>query len=926
MQNTARKWLCAAMALTVVACGDDEGTNPTNPGFAVTLSSQTLSVEQGASAPITATIARTGSFSGTVTLLAEAVPTGLTATFSPSQVTSAVTTATLTVAAASTLAPGTYNFTIRGQAAGLTDQTFSATVTVTARPAVAVALVPPTATVIQGGNTSYVANITRANFTGAVTVAVTGAPTGVTTTVTPNANAYTVAVGVATSTAPGTYQLVTTATGTGVTAAVANFALIVTAAPASISLTAAPDTVTLTTGNVETTINIARTSFAGAVTLAATGVPTGITATITTSPTTTNSAVVGFSATTAIAPGNYPVIITGSGTGISNKTVTVVIRVPAPAAVVISAVPDSLNFNASGTVSTRINIARTNFTGAVTLAATGVPAGVTASFTTSPTTSDSARLNFASGLTAPVPGAYTVTVTASGTGITNSTTQVRLIVPAAVGVSLTPTPSSLTIAQGGMSTTTLAIARSAFTGAVAFSATAPTGVTVTFNPNNTTTNTTTATVSVSGSAALGAGVINITATGTGIVDATVQIPITVTAATAGNITYTFCGNAGNIPVWLAVQDGSGSWTVVTGVNSGSNKTFSFTITNNGGVAWVTLDSNGDPMLNISYGVLSEIQGQASAQCQPATTGGKSLTGSVSGLGMTQLASINLGGSVAAANFAQTGFSLMNVQQGPLDLLASRISASAGGTVADKVILRRAQNFTDGAVIPVLAFASEGETPMTFTATVTGVASGETVNGTNSLVTPTTTAVLSVVVAGASTFSFAALPASALMTNDFHLLSGIASQTMGSVVTTRLSSFVFKGGADQTLALGPQLSTVTVSTAATAPYARLRAQFAKQTEYSKLVAFQWSQAAMTTRSGTILATDQYLGSTSTVDLAIPDFSALSGWMNSWAPVTGTSVTYGVTASGWTFTGGGFGNPLVAGTTIKTGLVSGLSFTP
>lgn len=189
-----------AVAAILLGCGGDGGTNPppANPGFTLTPSGTTLSVEQGASASLSATIGRTGSFTGTVELSTENVPTGLTAVFSPSSITNAVTSASLTVTAALTITPGPYTFTVRGKANGLADQTFQATVTVSAKPAIAIALTPAAASVGQGGNSSYVANITRTNFTGAVTVAVTGAPTGVTTTVTPNGNAYTVAIGVAT--------------------------------------------------------------------------------------------------------------------------------------------------------------------------------------------------------------------------------------------------------------------------------------------------------------------------------------------------------------------------------------------------------------------------------------------------------------------------------------------------------------------------------------------------------------------------------------------------------------------------------------------------------------------------------------------------------------------------------------------------------
>lgn len=535
MTTLCRTWIGAAMAVTLIAC-DDDGTNPdTNPGFAVTLSSQTLSVEQNSETSMTASIVRTGDFDGTVTLLVEGVPAGLTVSIDPPQITNGTTSATLMVEAAPTLAPGTYTFTIRAQAPGLADQTYTATVTVTGQPLIALALTPTSDTLVQGASANYAATLTRSNFTGSVTVEVTGAPAGVTTTVTPNADVYTVAITVADSTAPGTFQLMTTASGTGVDSAVATFELTVTPTPASVSLTAAPDTVTLTTADTaQAVITIARSNFLDSVTLAATGLPAGVTATINETPTTADSATITFTASAGLTPGDYPVTITGSGTGISDTTTSIVVHIPVPPSITISASPDSLSLDVAGTVSSSIAIARTNFTDSVSFAVSGAPTGVTATFSPSSTVGDSVQLNIASGSVVALPGTYSLTVTASGAGVSD-TTIVRLIVPLPAGITLSAQPPSLSIVQGDSATITLAITRLAFTGTVNFSATAPTGITVTFSPDSTLSDSTTVTLRASGSATVATDTVVITAAGIGIANTTLQLPITVTAAAAGRV-------------------------------------------------------------------------------------------------------------------------------------------------------------------------------------------------------------------------------------------------------------------------------------------------------------------------------------------------------------------------------------------------------
>ena len=50
------------------------------------------------------------------------------------------------------------------------------------------------------------------------------------------------------------------------------------------------------------------------------------------------------------------------------------------------------------------------------------------------------------------------------------------------------------------------------------------------------------------------------------------------------VTWSFCGpDQTHIPIWVAAQDGSGSWTRI----AGTQNTYAFPVTERGAIAWVT---------------------------------------------------------------------------------------------------------------------------------------------------------------------------------------------------------------------------------------------------------------------------------------------------------------------------------------------------
>jgi hypothetical protein len=220
----------AAIALTVTAV-----TPP--GGIALALSGATVSVVQGQTATLGATLTRSGSFAGAVALTVEGLPTGVTANVTPASVAAGATTATITLTAAATAAAGSATITIRGTGTGVTAATATASLTVTAAPpagSFTLALSPTSASLQQGQSTTVTVSIGRAGgFTGTVNLTATvptgitaafssQAVTGTTATLTLTA-AATASVGAATVTVAGS--------ATGIASASAQVALTITAPP-----------------------------------------------------------------------------------------------------------------------------------------------------------------------------------------------------------------------------------------------------------------------------------------------------------------------------------------------------------------------------------------------------------------------------------------------------------------------------------------------------------------------------------------------------------------------------------------------------------------------------------------------------------------------------------------------------------------------
>ena len=328
MLTTARRVVGAIAVLTAIGCGDDDGNGPTG-SISLAATPTALTLDPGTSGTVSVTLTRGGGFADPVTVAVEGLPTGVTATVSPTQLTGAATQATVTVTVAAAVAAGTYTATVRGSAAGVGNATTQYTLTVTAQPNYTLSLSQTPITVAPGGTGQTTVNIARTNFTGAVTFSLDAPPAGITATFSPAAPTTSTSVAtisVASTVPLGSYNVTIKGAATGVTpAGDRTTTLAVTVAPVpDFTLAAAPNAGSAAPGgSTNSTITITRSNLTADIALSLVNPPAGITGVF--APATLSGATLLSTLTLNVAstvqPGNYAVTVQGTGGGVTKTTV-----------------------------------------------------------------------------------------------------------------------------------------------------------------------------------------------------------------------------------------------------------------------------------------------------------------------------------------------------------------------------------------------------------------------------------------------------------------------------------------------------------------------------------------------------------------------------------------------------------------------------
>ena len=260
-------------------------------------------------------------------------------------------------------------------------------------------------------------------FKGNVTLSVAGLPSGVTatfgtnpltstSTLTLTASA-TATLGTSTVTITGTSGTLTKSTTMGIT--------VNAPPPPSFSLTAAPNTVSISQGGTgSATITVVPTDgFSGHVGFIVSGLPNGVTASFSPKQPTSTS-VLTLKASSTAATGTVTLTIGGSSGRLSAAT-TITLTVNPSGDFSLTASPETLAVAQGSSGTSAITINPTNaFDKNVALKASGLPAGVTASISPNPATSSS-TLALRVRKTASI-GTSTITITGKSGSLSHTTT------------------------------------------------------------------------------------------------------------------------------------------------------------------------------------------------------------------------------------------------------------------------------------------------------------------------------------------------------------------------------------------------------------------------------------------------------------------------------------------------------------------------
>jgi len=457
---------------------------------------------------------------------------------------------------------------------------------------------PSSVSAIQG--TSVTSNIATAATGGpaeSVTLSASGVPANTTASFSPNpitagfSSTLTLAAG--SSTPTGTYAVIVTGTAPSATHNT-TVTLTVTAPPANdFSIGASPSSVSASQGgSASSAISTAVVSgSAETVALSASGMPSGTTASldpnnVTAGGGSTLTLVVG----SATAPGTYSVSVTGTAASASHSTTVALTVVGPPSDFTISANPASVSAGQGGSASSTITTTVTSGSAeSVSLGASGVPNGTSAAFNPSTVTAGgTSTLTFSAG--APtVPGTYTVTVTGTAPSATHTTSLTLTIV--ASDFSMSASPSSVSAAQGGSATSTIATAvTSGAPQSVSLSASGlPVGTTATFSPS-TITSGGSSTLTLGVGAATAAGSYSVTVTGTAS-NATHTTTVTLTVTVSSGISnggfesgFTGWARSGSTAISSTAHGGTASAMVGSGAafNGDSSVAQTFTAPAAGG--------------------------------------------------------------------------------------------------------------------------------------------------------------------------------------------------------------------------------------------------------------------------------------------------------------------------------------------------------
>lgn len=543
--------------------------------------------------------------------------------------------------------------------------------------------------------------------------------------------------------------------------------------------------------------------------------------------------------------------------------------------IAISLSSDAVSLHQGATASVTVNLTRTSFPGDVTLSAQDAPTGVTVTFAPSVLSAGSTQSTVTVSASGSTPAAVSlITIRATATGMSDQTTVLGVTImstapPPAATLSIAPLNATLTAAQLGAASTTVLITRGATLGDVALSASGlPAGVTAAFSAASTSDDAADVTFLTTSDAAPGTYSVIVSASAAGVSsNATIALTIIAPPAKA-TVTRSWCSF--DVPTWVAYRNEGYSWVRVTPVSGA----ITFEATEKVELAVVWAGPSGTVMR-----VMFVTRAELAARVPSCPTEAKSLTGTFAGIGPGEFVRIRMGFSTATINADASlrSFTIIGVPDGPVDLIATRRSASG----PNKVIVRRALNLPAGSAIPTLDFDTEGHVPVKTNVTLNELA--EDANIEVYLHTSSASSILDDYYPTSTTSSASWMPASQLVPGDLQELSLYTDRFLGQLVELRGAFAYYANPADRGISFTPYVPVPTFTAIGRSPYLRMRARLQSQSQYPSVAWMSYSGRSTTGwRTAQVVGTRGYFGGTpATWDMPIPNLSGM-GFNPDWMP--------------------------------------------
>lgn len=333
---------------------------------------------------------------------------------------------------------------------------------------------------------------------------------------------------------------------------------------------------------------------------------------------------------------------------------------------------------------------------------------------------------------------------------------------------------------------------------------------------------------------------------------------------------------GSVP-WLAVQDGSGSWTAVTGssfvVNDADGRY---------GVAWECAQSSGQALIGVTQETTADATTVVASCLFDQASSTYSVSGNVTGVPAGGSAFVAIGNSFSTVTSASPSYSYPQVNGGLQTLVAYGLTSSSS---PDTMVVQRGLSIVGNGTHDIDLTTGQ---PFSMTAfSVAGVPVGESPSAAAALVPDGSGFVLLAYDSSAASLSFPQLPAALAASGDLYYLDGGAAVSSGNVTLRQEVGLTSQSPSSGSLQLPAALdsSAAFSVSSGTATAAWGSVPFLAGGGVGALYG-DFSPNALTSPTWVVMVTPAWLGSGATT-YSFPDLTSTSGWNSAWNFPTGQS---------------------------------------